>query len=43
LCNVYDFKNKHVLGAGSFGTVVKGKDKETNFEVAIKIIDKTKL
>jgi serine/threonine protein kinase len=43
LCTVYAFEKENVLGAGCFGTVFKGRDKETDFEVAIKMINKQKL
>ena len=39
----YNLDDSNLLGSGSFGTVYRGIDRQTNTEVAIKIIPKAKL
>ena len=39
----YNLDDSNLLGLGSFGTVYRGIDRQTNTEVAIKIIPKAKL
>jgi hypothetical protein len=42
--NIYDdFEFKETVGTGKFAKVFYGKEKATNHEVAIKVIEKNKL